>query len=140
MPRQTQAQIGVYFELTRLTGLHWRDISQDARFPVCAGAINAGLAASPGRGHRNAATAAKCAERQYPLLNNKLSEFHAGRASMPTMRVEGFAKIVTINDLLLRFTDTPPSVGVALTDSWVMPTALIEMFASISLSLFRAPS
>ena len=51
------------------------------------------------------------------------------RTNADNARVEGFAKIVTINDLLSRFTDTPPSGGVALTDSWVMPTALIEMFA-----------
>ena len=46
-------------------------------FSVCADvinadAINAGGAASPGRGHRYATTAAKYAERQYPPLNNKL--------------------------------------------------------------------
>jgi hypothetical protein len=32
VPRQTQAQIGVCFELSRLIGLHGRDISPDARF------------------------------------------------------------------------------------------------------------
>ena len=77
VPRQTQAQIGVRFELTRLIGSHRRDFSSDARFSVCADvinadAINAGGAASPGRGHRYATTAAKYAERQYPPLNNKL--------------------------------------------------------------------
>ena len=45
-----------------------------------ASAINAGVAASPGRDHRYATTAAEYAERQYPLLNNKLSEIHAGCA------------------------------------------------------------
>ena len=47
---------------------------------VNASVVNAGGAASPGRDHRYATTAAECAERQYPLLNNRLSEIHVGRA------------------------------------------------------------
>ena len=62
------------------------------------------------------------------------------RTNADNARAEGFAEIVTINDLLLRFTDGPPFGGVALTDGWVMPSSLIEMFARISLSLFLAPS
>ena len=45
-----------------------------------ASVVNADVVASPGRDHRYATTAAECAERQYPLLNNKLSEIHAGCA------------------------------------------------------------
>ena len=86
MPRQTQAQIGVRFELTRLISLHRRDI----------------------RAHN--------------------------------ARAEGFARIVTTNDWLLRFTDATPSGGSGLTDDWVMPSVLIEIFARINLSLFLAPS
>ena len=44
---------------------------------VNANVVNAGGAASPGRDHRYATTAAECAERKYPQLNNKLSEIHA---------------------------------------------------------------
>ena len=47
---------------------------------MSASVVNAGGAASPGRDHRYATTAAECAERQYPLLNNRLSEIHVGRA------------------------------------------------------------
>ena len=47
---------------------------------VNASVVNAGGAASPGRDHRYATTAAECAERQYPRLNNKLSEIHVGCA------------------------------------------------------------
>ena len=42
--------------------------------------VNAGGAASPGRDHRYATTAAECAKRQYPLLNNRLFEIHVGCA------------------------------------------------------------
>ena len=47
---------------------------------VNANVVNAGGAASPGRDHKYATTAAECAERQYPRLNNKLFEIHAGCA------------------------------------------------------------
>jgi hypothetical protein len=47
---------------------------------------------------------------------------------------------VTTNDWLLRFTVAPPSGGAGLTDGWVMPSVLIEIFARINLSLFLAPS
>ena len=53
---------------------------------INAGAINAGVALSPGRGRRNEATAAKCAERQYPLSTNKLSELHDGCTPMRAIR------------------------------------------------------
>jgi hypothetical protein len=62
------------------------------------------------------------------------------RTNADNARAEGFAEIVTTNDLLLRFTDAPPFGGVATTDGWVMPSALIEMIARFSLSLFLAPS
>ena len=58
----------------------------------------------------------------------------------PSARAEGFAEIVTTNGWLLRFTVAPPSGGAGLTDGWVMPSVLIEIFARINLSLFRAPS
>ena len=45
-----------------------------------ASVVNAGGATSPGRDHRYTTTAAECAERQYPLLHNRLSEIHVGCA------------------------------------------------------------
>ena len=45
-----------------------------------ASVVNAGGAASLGRDHRYATTAAECAERQCPLLSNRFSEIHVGCA------------------------------------------------------------
>ena len=62
------------------------------------------------------------------------------RTNVDNARAEEFAEIVTTNDWLLRFTVAPPSGDAGLTDSWVMPSVLIEIFARINLSLFLAPS
>ena len=55
-------------------------------------------------------------------------------------RAEGFAKIVTTNDWLLRFTVAPRSGGAGLTDGWVTPSVLIKLFPRINLSLVLALS
>jgi hypothetical protein len=62
------------------------------------------------------------------------------RTNADNARAEGFAEIVTTNDWLLRFTVAPPSGGAGLTDGWVMPSVLIEIFARINLSFLLAPS
>jgi hypothetical protein len=62
------------------------------------------------------------------------------RTNADNARAEGFAEIVPTNDWLLRFAVAPPSGGTGLTDCWVMPSVLIEIFARINLSLFLAPS
>jgi hypothetical protein len=54
------------------------------------------------------------------------------RTNANNARAERFAEIVTTNDWLLRFTDAPPSGGSGLTNGWVMPSVLIEIFACIA--------